>query len=188
MTSFASLLNTQTRITTNLYNMDNKTNDPLAELMDVWQQHSQRIEQIAQNHDLSHIKPAPRLFVYSSRRRKRILRITSITACLVLLAGWLIQHQPTPEPQLIAYNAPDQPAATLPQLPPVKTNIKSANIKNSTSTTANIVEEEPETEVIPTPQSPTAKPQCGIIECHDWCDNQEILAELNYILETSYKV
>ncbi|MBP9991581.1 MAG: hypothetical protein KBT45_09195 [Bacteroidales bacterium] len=170
----------------------NNTNDPLAELIDVWQQHSQRIEQIAQNHDLSHIKPAPRLFVYSSRKRKRILRIASVTACLVLLAGglWFIQRQPTPDPQLIAYGTPNQHATSLPQLPPapVKTNIKSADIKNTTSATANIVEEEPKTEAIPSPQSPTTKPKCGTIECQDWCDNQEILAELNYIIETSHKV
>ena len=60
--------------------------------------------------------------------------------------------------------------------------------KNTTSATANIVEEEPKTEAIPSPQSPTTKPKCGTIECQDWCDNQEILAELNYIIETSYKV
>ena len=48
--------------------------DPLDELMTAWQQHSDRIEQIAGQHDLSHIKLAPRLLVLSSRRRRILLK------------------------------------------------------------------------------------------------------------------
>ena len=67
--------------------------DPLQELMDAWQQHSNRIEQIAGQHDLSHIKLAPRLFVLSSRRRSALSSIATLLVCLTVIVGMVILSQ-----------------------------------------------------------------------------------------------
>lgn len=67
--------------------------DPLQELMDAWQQHSNRIEQIAGQHDLSHIKLAPRLFVFSSRRRSAISSLATLLVCLTVIVGMVILRQ-----------------------------------------------------------------------------------------------
>lgn len=126
-------------------------------------------------------------------RRSVPLRLAAATACLALIVGgmWLFLRQPTPKPQLIAYNSPSQPTAPTPHPAQSATEVKPliqtpTNIKNTTKT--NTTSEVPATTSESNLQQPTVSPQCGIIECHDWCDNQEILAELNYILETSYKV
>jgi hypothetical protein len=67
--------------------------DPLQELMTAWQQHSNRIEQIAGQHDLSHIKLAPRLFVFSSRRRSALSSLATLLVCLTVIVGMVILRQ-----------------------------------------------------------------------------------------------
>lgn len=67
--------------------------DPLDELMTAWQQHSDRIEQIAGQHDLSHIKLAPRLFVLSSRRRRILFSLAMALVCLASIVGMVILRQ-----------------------------------------------------------------------------------------------
>lgn len=126
-------------------------------------------------------------------RRSVPLRLATATTCLALIVGgmWLFLRQPTPKPQLMAYKSPSQPTAPTPHPSQSATEVKPliqtpTNIKNTTKT--NTTSEVPATTSESNLQQPTVSPQCGIIECHDWCDNQEILAELNYILETSYKV
>lgn len=65
----------------------------LDELMTAWQQHSDRIEQIAGQHDLSHIKLAPRLFVLSSRRRRILSSLAMALVCLASIVGMVILRQ-----------------------------------------------------------------------------------------------
>ena len=65
----------------------------LDELMDAWQQHSDRIEQIAGQHDLSHIKLAPRLLVLSSRRRRVLSSLAMALVCLASIVGMVILRQ-----------------------------------------------------------------------------------------------
>lgn len=67
--------------------------DPLQELMDAWQQHSDRIEQIAGQHDLSHIKLAPRLLVLSSRRRWILSSLAMALVCFAAIVGMAILRQ-----------------------------------------------------------------------------------------------
>ena len=67
--------------------------DPLDELMTAWQQHSDRIEQIAGQHDLSHIKLAPRLLVLSSRRRRILSSLAMALVCLAVIVGMVILRQ-----------------------------------------------------------------------------------------------
>ena len=67
--------------------------DPLDELMTAWQQHSDRIEQIAGQHDLSHIKLAPRLLVLSSRRRRILSSRAIALVCLAAIVGMVILRQ-----------------------------------------------------------------------------------------------
>ena len=67
--------------------------DPLDELMTAWQQHSDRIEQIAGQHDLSHIKLAPRLLVLSSRRRRILSSLAMALVCLASIVGMVILRQ-----------------------------------------------------------------------------------------------
>ena len=67
--------------------------DSLQELMTAWQQHSDRIEQIAGQHDLSHIKLAPRLFVLSSRRRRILSSLAMALVCLAAIVGMVILRQ-----------------------------------------------------------------------------------------------
>ena len=67
--------------------------DPLDELMTAWQQHSDRIEQIAGQHDLSHIKLAPRLFVFSSRRHSALSSLATLLVCLTVIVGMVILRQ-----------------------------------------------------------------------------------------------
>ena len=67
--------------------------DSLQELMTAWQQHSDRIEQIAGQHDLSHIKLAPRLLVLSSRRRRILSSLAMALVCLASIVGMVILHQ-----------------------------------------------------------------------------------------------
>lgn len=67
--------------------------DPLQELMDAWQQHSDRIEQIAGQHDLSHIKLAPRLLVLSSRRRRILSSLAMALVCFAAIVGMAILRQ-----------------------------------------------------------------------------------------------
>ncbi|MCR5065416.1 MAG: hypothetical protein K6A67_06555 [Bacteroidales bacterium] len=67
--------------------------DPLQELMTAWQQHSDRIEQIAGQHDLSHIKLAPRLLVLSSRRRRILSSLAMALVCLASIVGMVILRQ-----------------------------------------------------------------------------------------------
>lgn len=67
--------------------------DPLDELMTAWQQHSDRIEQIAGQHDLSHIKLAPRLLVLSSRRRRILSSLALALVCLAAIVGMVILRQ-----------------------------------------------------------------------------------------------
>lgn len=67
--------------------------DPLQELMDAWQQHSDRIEQIAGQHDLSHIKLAPRLLVLSSRRRQILSSLAMALVCFAAIVGMAILRQ-----------------------------------------------------------------------------------------------
>ena len=67
--------------------------DPLDELMTAWQQHSDRIEQIAGQHDLSHIKLAPRLLVLSSRRRRILSSLALALVCLASIVGMVILRQ-----------------------------------------------------------------------------------------------
>ena len=67
--------------------------DPLDELMTAWQQHSDRIEQIAGQHDLSHIKLAPRLLVLSSRRRRFLSSLAMALVCLAAIVGMVILRQ-----------------------------------------------------------------------------------------------
>lgn len=126
-------------------------------------------------------------------RRSVPLRLATATTCLALIVGGVLffLRQPTPKPQLMAYKSPSQPTAPTPHPSQSATEVKPliqtpTNIKNTTKT--NTTSEVSATNTESNLQQPTVSPQCGIIECHDWCDNQEILAELNYILETSYKV
>ena len=65
----------------------------LDELMDAWQRHSDRIEQIAGRHDLSHIKLAPRLLVLSSRRRRFLSSLAMALVCLATIVGMVILRQ-----------------------------------------------------------------------------------------------
>ncbi|MBP5515797.1 MAG: hypothetical protein J6X86_02495 [Bacteroidales bacterium] len=65
----------------------------LDELMTAWQQHSDRIEQIAGQHDLSHIKLAPRLLVLSSRRRRVLSSLAMALVCLASIVGMVILRQ-----------------------------------------------------------------------------------------------
>ncbi len=67
--------------------------DSLQELMTAWQQHSDRIEQIAGQHDLSHIKLVPRLFVLSSRRRRILSSLAMALVCLTVIVGMVILRQ-----------------------------------------------------------------------------------------------
>lgn len=67
--------------------------DPLDELMTAWQQHSDRIEQIAGQHDLSHIKLAPRLLVLSSRRRRILSSLAMALVCFASIVGMVILRQ-----------------------------------------------------------------------------------------------
>ena len=67
--------------------------DSLQELTTAWQQHSDRIEQIAGQHDLSHIKLAPRLFVLSSRRRRILSSLAMALVCLAAIVGMVILRQ-----------------------------------------------------------------------------------------------
>ena len=67
--------------------------DSLQELMTAWQQHSDRIEQIAGQHDLSHIKLAPRLLVLSSRRRRILSSLAMALVCLASIVGMVILRQ-----------------------------------------------------------------------------------------------
>lgn len=67
--------------------------NPLDELMTAWQQHSDRIEQIAGQHDLSHIKLAPRLLVLSSRRRRILSSLAMALVCLAAIVGMVILRQ-----------------------------------------------------------------------------------------------
>jgi len=67
--------------------------DPLEELMIAWQQHSDRIDQIAGQHDLSHIRLAPRLFVLSSRRRRVLSSLAMALVCLAAIAGMVMLRQ-----------------------------------------------------------------------------------------------
>lgn len=67
--------------------------DSLQELMTAWQQHSDRIEQIAGQHDLSHIKLAPRLLVLSSRRRRILSSLAMALVCLAAIVGMVILRQ-----------------------------------------------------------------------------------------------
>lgn len=67
--------------------------DPLDELMTAWQQHSDRIEQIVGQHDLSHIKLAPRLLVLSSRRRRILSSLAMALVCLAAIVGMVILRQ-----------------------------------------------------------------------------------------------
>ena len=67
--------------------------DPLDELMTAWQQHSDRIEQIAGQHVLSHIKLAPRLLVLSSRRRRILSSLAMALVCLAAIVGMVILRQ-----------------------------------------------------------------------------------------------
>ena len=67
--------------------------DSLQELMTAWQQHSDRIEQIAGQHDLSHIKLAPRLLVLSSRRRRILSSLAMVLVCLAAIVGMVILRQ-----------------------------------------------------------------------------------------------
>lgn len=69
------------------------TEDSLQELMTAWQQHSDRIEQIAGQHDLSHIKLAPRLLVLSSRRRRILSSLAMALVCLASIVGMVILRQ-----------------------------------------------------------------------------------------------
>ncbi|MBP5326781.1 MAG: hypothetical protein J6Y98_02550, partial [Bacteroidales bacterium] len=71
----------------------NKNEDFMQELMTAWQQHSDRIEQIAGQHDLSHIKLAPRLFVLSSRRRRILSSLAMALVCLASIVGMVILRQ-----------------------------------------------------------------------------------------------
>ena len=61
--------------------------------MTAWQQHSDRIEQIAGQHDLSHIKLAPRLLVLSSRRRRILSSLAMALVCLAAIVGMVILRQ-----------------------------------------------------------------------------------------------
>ena len=65
----------------------------MQELMTAWQQHSDRIEQIAGQHDLSHIKLAPRLLVLSSRRRRILSSLAMALVCLASIVGMVILRQ-----------------------------------------------------------------------------------------------
>ena len=67
--------------------------DSLQELMTAWQQHSDRIEQIVGQHDLSHIKLAPRLLVLSSRRRRILSSLALAIVCLAAIVGMVILRQ-----------------------------------------------------------------------------------------------
>ena len=64
--------------------------DILDELMVVWQQHSERLEQIARHHDLSQIRLAPRALVFSSRRRSAFASMAVAIASLAVIAGMVI--------------------------------------------------------------------------------------------------
>ncbi len=71
----------------------NKNEDFMQELMTAWQQHSDRIEQIAGQHDLSHIKLAPRLLVLSSRRRRILSSLAMALVSLAVIVGMVILRQ-----------------------------------------------------------------------------------------------
>ena len=64
--------------------------DSLQELMAAWQQHSDRIGQIAERHDLSHIKLVPRLFVLSSRRRQALSSLAMALVSLAAIVGMVV--------------------------------------------------------------------------------------------------
>lgn len=67
-----------------------QNDDMLQELMSVWQQHGERIEQIARQHDLSQIRLVPRLLVFSSRRRSAL---STLAMAIVCLAAMVILHR-----------------------------------------------------------------------------------------------
>ena len=64
--------------------------DSLQELMTAWQQHSDRIGQIAEQHDLSHIQLPPRLFVLSSRRRQILSSLAMALVSLAAIVGMVV--------------------------------------------------------------------------------------------------
>lgn len=128
-------------------------------------------------------------------RRSVPLRLAAATACLALIVGgmWLFLRQPTPKPQLMAYKSPSQPTVPTPHPtqsvaevePLIQTQTPTnANIKSTAGT--NTTSEVPATTSESNLQQPTVSSQCDKIDCQDWCNNQEILAEVNYIIETSY--
>ena len=71
----------------------NKNEDFLDEMMTAWQQHSDRVEQIAGRHDLSHITLGPRPFVLSSRRRRVLSSLSMALVCIVCIVGMVILRQ-----------------------------------------------------------------------------------------------
>lgn len=70
-----------------------QNDDMLQELMSVWQQHGERIEQIARQHDLSQIRLVPRLLVFSSRRRSVLSTLAMAIVCLAAIVGMVILHR-----------------------------------------------------------------------------------------------
>lgn len=70
-----------------------QNDDMLQELMSVWQQHGERIELIARQHDLSQIRLVPRLLVFSSRRRSALSTLAMAIVCLAAIVGMVILHR-----------------------------------------------------------------------------------------------
>ena len=70
-----------------------QNDDMLQELMSVWQQHGERIEQTARQHDLSQIRLVLRLLVFSSRRRSVLSTLAMAIVCLAAIVGMVILHR-----------------------------------------------------------------------------------------------
>lgn len=69
---------------------ESQNEDILEDLMTVWQQHSEHIEQIARHHNLSQIRLAPRPLVFSSRRRSVFSFVAMTLVCLATIVCMVI--------------------------------------------------------------------------------------------------
>lgn len=64
--------------------------DILEELMAVWQQHGERLEQIAQHHDLSQFSLAPSPKVASANRRSVFVAAAVTLVCIATIVGMVV--------------------------------------------------------------------------------------------------
>lgn len=68
-----------------------KTNeDPFEEFMTVWEQHYERIDQMAKSHDVSQINLVPRISFFSPRRRKMLSSLAMAILCIATIVGMIL--------------------------------------------------------------------------------------------------